>query len=85
MIGDTVNLASRLERLTREINAQIVVTNEVMAQVRDEGTTADGLLDHFARRGDVHVAGRIGTVTVWTTERRVPLTDSFEGVDCEAR
>ncbi len=77
VIGDTVNLASRLERLTREINAQIVVTDELIARVRDEGTTADELLGHFTPRGDVHIAGRIGKVTVWTAERQVPLTDSL--------
>ena len=71
VIGDTVNLASRLERLTREINAQIVVTDELIARVRDEGPAADGLLGRFIRRGDVPVTGRIGTVTVWTAERQL--------------
>ena len=51
VIGDTVNVASRLERLTREMNAQIVVSDELVARVRDEGAGADGLLDGFARRG----------------------------------
>jgi class 3 adenylate cyclase len=34
VIGDTVNVTSRLERLTREIDAQIVVTDELVTQVR---------------------------------------------------
>jgi len=69
VIGDTVNVTSRLERLTREIDAQIVVTDELMTQVRAEGVPADGLLDRFTRRGDLRVRGRDQPVTVWTVAR----------------
>ncbi|HYB43394.1 MAG TPA: adenylate/guanylate cyclase domain-containing protein [Candidatus Methylomirabilis sp.] len=72
VIGDTVNVTSRLERLTREIDAQIVVTDELVVRVRDEGT-ADGLLDRFAPRGEVSVAGRDRPVSVWTVEREKPV------------
>ena len=69
VIGDTVNVSSRLERLTREIDALIVVTDELVTRVRAEGTAADGLLNRFTRRGEVRVAGRDQPVTVWTVER----------------
>ena len=69
VIGDTVNVTSRLERLTREIDAQIVITDELVSQVRAEGTAADGLLDPFTCRGEVRVAGRDQPVTVWTVTR----------------
>jgi adenylate cyclase len=69
VIGDTVNVTSRLERLTSEINAQIVVTDELVTRVRAEGAAADGLLDRFTRRGDVHVVGRDQPVIVWTLAR----------------
>jgi adenylate cyclase len=69
VIGDTVNVTSRLERLTREIDAQIVITDELVSQVRTEGTAADGLLDPFTCRGEVRVAGRDQPVTVWTVRR----------------
>ena len=69
VIGDTVNVTSRLERLTREIDAQIVITDELVSQVRTEGTAADGLLDPFTCRGEVRVAGRDRPVTVWTVRR----------------
>src|SRR5204862_5570590 len=58
VIGDTVNVTSRLERLTRELDAQIVVTDELVTRVRAEGMAADGLLHRFALRGEVRVAGR---------------------------
>src|SRR5262249_46253464 len=69
VIGDTVNVASRLERLTREIDAQIVVTDELIARVRTEGGGVDGLLDRFTRRGGVRVAGRAQPVTARAEER----------------
>jgi len=72
VIGDTVNVTSRLERLTREIDAQIVVTEELVARVRAEGAAADGLLHRFTRRGEVRVAGRDQPVTVWTVQRELP-------------
>ena len=72
VIGDTVNVTSRLERLTREIDAQIVVTDELVTRVRAEGAGADGLLDRFTRRGEVRVAARDQPVTVWTVERKLP-------------
>jgi adenylate cyclase len=71
VIGDTVNVASRLERLTREMNAQIVVSDELVARVSDEGAEADGLLDGFARRGEEYVAGRVRPIAVWTTARQL--------------
>ncbi|HEY4910693.1 MAG TPA: adenylate/guanylate cyclase domain-containing protein, partial [Methylomirabilota bacterium] len=72
VIGDTVNVTSRLERLTRELSVQIVVTDELVTRVRAEGAVADGLLDRFTRRGEVRVAGRDQPVTVWTVERELP-------------
>ena len=69
VIGDTVNVTSRLERLTREMDAQIVVTDELVTQVRAEGTAADGLLHRFTPRGEVRVAARDQPIRVWTAQR----------------
>lgn len=69
VIGDIVNVTSRLERLTREMDAQIVVSDELVSRVRAEGAETDGLLDRFTRHGEVRVAGRDQPVTVWTVER----------------
>ncbi|HXJ84877.1 MAG TPA: adenylate/guanylate cyclase domain-containing protein [Candidatus Methylomirabilis sp.] len=71
VIGDTVNVTSRLERLTREIDAQIVVAEELVTRVRAEGPAADGLLDRFTRRDEVRVRGRDHPVTVWTVGREL--------------
>lgn len=69
VIGDIVNVTSRLERLTRDMDAQIVVSDELVTRVRAEGAEAAGLLDRFTRHGEVRVAGRDQPVTVWTVER----------------
>jgi adenylate cyclase len=69
VIGDTVNVTSRLERLTREIDAQIVITDELVTRVRAEGMSDDGLLGPFTCHGEVRVAGRDQPVTIWTVGR----------------
>ena len=65
VIGDSVNVASRLERLTREFGVEIVVSDELVARIQTEGSTFEQL-DSFTRCGDVHVRGRVRPITVWT-------------------
>src|SRR5437899_4604602 len=72
VIGDTVNVTSRLERLTPELDAQVVVTDALVSQVLPQGAGADALLHRFRRRGDVRVGGRDQPVTVWTVGRERP-------------
>src|SRR5262245_35965689 len=66
VIGDSVNVASRLERLTRELDVQIVVSDDLVTQIRKEGSPVDALLSRFGRCDDVHVRGRVRPVTLWT-------------------
>ena len=68
MIGDTVNVASRLERLTRELDVDIVVSNDLVMRVREEAD-ADAALDILTPRGDVHVAGRRRSIRIWSADR----------------
>ncbi len=70
VIGDTVNVASRLERLTRELDVRIVMSDELVARIHDEDSAADVRLDGFVDRGEVHVAGRLRPITVWTADHR---------------
>jgi adenylate cyclase len=72
VIGDTVNVASRLERLTRDLDAEIVVSDELVARIHDEGSTA-GALDRFTSHGDVHVTGRRQPIRVWIANRQPAL------------
>jgi adenylate cyclase len=38
VVGDTVNVASRLERLTRERDVELVVSDAVVGRIREEGS-----------------------------------------------
>jgi len=69
VIGDTVNVASRLERLTRELDVDIVVSNDLVTRVREEGAGADAALDLLTPRGNVHVAGRRRSIRIWSADR----------------
>jgi adenylate cyclase len=69
VIGDTVNVASRLERLTRDLEAEIVVSDDLVARAQDEDS-AGAALDLFSPRGDVHVTGRQRPIRIWSADRR---------------
>jgi class 3 adenylate cyclase len=74
VIGDTVNTASRLETLSRELDARIVVSDEVVEAVRNEiGDDAAELLSGFKRIGEKPVKGRRGAVGVWVLPRDYPI------------
>jgi len=70
VVGDTVNVASRLERLTRELDVEIVVSDELVARIRNEGSEADAPLDRLSPRGEVHVPGRVRPISIWTADRQ---------------
>jgi adenylate cyclase len=66
VIGDTVNIASRLEALSRELGASIVASDEVIERARHEFDDAGrALLDRFTRVPDRTIRGRRGAVGVW--------------------
>ena len=67
VLGDTVNVASRLEALTRELRCRAVVSAAVAEALAHE--TADDaaeLLKDFEERGPQALRGRHESVTVWT-------------------
>jgi adenylate cyclase len=64
VIGDTVNVASRLERLTRELGCRLVVGDALIRRLRAEGAAPDlaaGLV-HLEPRA---LRGRSGRTGVW--------------------
>lgn len=65
VIGDTVNVASRLERLTRTLDAEIVIGGDLVAAVRREGG-GEELLEGFSERLGQEIPGRSEVITVWT-------------------
>jgi adenylate cyclase len=62
-IGDTVNLASRLEGLTKELHAKVLVSGDTAA-------AASGTPWHFEQRGNVVVKGRTQSTEVFELDLR---------------
>jgi len=65
-IGDTVNIASRLETLTKEFNAELVVSQELLDRA---GVDLGAYESH-----DVEIRGRQGRLTVRAVKKVVELT-----------
>jgi adenylate cyclase len=65
-LGDTVNVASRLENLGHGLNATIVAGEELVEQVRRERGYDPPELEHLECLGPQPIRGRGAPVTVWT-------------------
>ena len=66
VIGDTVNLASRLEALTKDLAVELVVSQELL----DRAGIDLGAYQHH----DVEIRGRQGRLTVRAVKRAADLT-----------
>jgi adenylate cyclase len=67
VLGDVVNVAQRLEGLTRRLGCQIVVSDDFVCALRAEGAgEADKLLAGFCAAEPQELRGREQPVAVWT-------------------
>lgn len=70
VIGDTVNSASRLEGLTRQIETDLVVSEDVVMRAKQEAAAdIEPLLENFEKIGEQEVKGRHGKITVFALRR----------------
>ena len=67
VVGDTVNVASRLENSTRELGVTLIASDDLIAQVRAEGGAAD-LLDGMNTQEQA-LRGRDGVMRIWALAR----------------
>lgn len=66
VIGATVNAASRLEALTRQLNCVLVASDALIAQVRTEIGEAEAGLARLVRQPAQVIRGIEQPITVWT-------------------
>jgi adenylate cyclase len=63
-VGDTINVASRLQSLTRDLDVTLVVSGEFVAALEREGGDAT-LVTGLAPRGPQALRGRDHAIEVW--------------------
>ncbi len=73
VVGDTVNVASRLETLSRELDADVAASDALVAMAREQGGAVDG----FVARGPQALRGRSEPVAVWT----LSLARRYDGAE----
>ena len=67
VVGDTCNVASRLQDLCRELGADICVGNDLVSAIG--ATASEGVLQGFVDSGGLAVRGRDEPVHVWALMR----------------
>lgn len=72
IIGDTVNVAKRLEQLTRKLGCSLAVSNDVVRAVRRRAVPREAaqLLANLRDSGPCQIHGRSRRVRVWVLDRR---------------
>ncbi|MFY9210112.1 MAG: adenylate/guanylate cyclase domain-containing protein [Aestuariivita sp.] len=66
VIGNTVNVASRLESMTRDLGTRVAISDHAHAQALRESGGSDPSLAGFANRGPREVRGLDEPIDVWT-------------------
>ncbi len=66
VIGDTVNIASRLERLTRELQADLVVSDALVRQAASEPEPSSELTARLVAAAPQRIKGLAETLPVWS-------------------
>jgi adenylate cyclase len=70
--GDTVNVARKLEALTRNLGASLVVSDELVSAIRRESYHGLGV-DKLKPNGRCRISGRANSISIWLLPRE-PLS-----------
>jgi adenylate cyclase len=65
VIGDTVNIASRLEHLTRQLATPLVVSDSLVKAIDRNSDAGKALLERLSEADEQHVRGRESGIPVW--------------------
>ena len=66
VIGDTVNTASRLQGLTRELKTPLVVADAIVEQIGGGSHPLGAARQQLQDQGERELRGRSGTIQIWT-------------------
>jgi len=75
VIGDTVNVASRIEHLSRELNTEIVLSDDVVAAAHAEVGTSHQIFDGFREAPEQHLRGRLTGMICWIYSEEIAIED----------
>ena len=73
VIGDTVNIANRLERLTRSLNTALVVSDSLVKAIDRDSNDGKALVQGLSDAGIQKIRGRDAGVPVWILNPSEPL------------
>lgn len=65
VLGDVVNVASRIEALTRELDVSLLASNAVVEAAKGMDRGSASLVEEFQRLPDQRLRGRSQPVTLW--------------------
>lgn len=66
VVGNTVNVAARLEKLTRDLDASIAISDHARTQAIRETSASDPTLAGFSNRGPSNIRGLDRPIDIWT-------------------
>ena len=75
VIGDTVNVASRIEHLSRELGTEIVLSDDVVAAAHGEVGTGHPFFDGFSEAPEQHLRGRLTGMICWVYSEEIAQED----------
>ncbi len=81
MLGDAVNVASRLEGLTRELGCCTVLSDDLVTAARaQDAEAAAALLSDFEEAAPQDLRNRAEPVKIWASSSALPAGESRRAV-----
>jgi adenylate cyclase len=68
LAGDTVNVARKLEVLTRKVGTTLIISRDTVDAIRRESRD-DCLLAYLTEHGPQQVPGRVNAISIWHLDR----------------